>query len=110
VFNAFRRSYGRYRSAEALPDATLRDMIRNWAPGVERTRTGYLKNISLQAAGGSSSSRVAVPVAAAVSSSSSSKQGSSETEGSSLLDSITQAAAAAAQESTAAADKGSGSS
>ena len=48
LFNAFRRSYARYRSAEVLPDSTLRDMVRNWHPGVERTRMGYLRNISLQ--------------------------------------------------------------
>lgn len=49
IFSAFRRDFARYRSAEALPDTVLRDMVRNWYPDVERTRTGYYKNVSLRA-------------------------------------------------------------
>jgi hypothetical protein len=56
VFGAFRQRFGKYRSADIMPDSTLRDMVRNWHPGVERTRTGYLRNISLRPAGSSSSS------------------------------------------------------
>lgn len=97
VFAAFRRApgNGRYRSTDALPDSTLRDMVRNWHPGVERTRTGYLKNMSLQ---GSSSAAAAGPrgsrvgVAAAVVEAEPLAPPSS---GSDLLDSI---AAAADQE------------
>jgi hypothetical protein len=48
VYAAFRRQHARYRQPEALPDSTLRDMVRNWHPDVERTRTGYLKNLSLR--------------------------------------------------------------
>jgi hypothetical protein len=56
VFTAFRQRFGKYRSADVIPDSTLRDMVRNWHPGVERTRTGYLRNISLRPAGSMSSS------------------------------------------------------
>jgi hypothetical protein len=56
VFGAFRQRFGKYRSADVMPDSTLRDMVRNWHPGVERTRTGYLRNISLRPAGSMSSS------------------------------------------------------
>jgi hypothetical protein len=50
VFGAYRRARPKYRGetgAEALPDALLRDLIRNYHPNLERTRTGYLKNLSL---------------------------------------------------------------
>jgi hypothetical protein len=53
VFGAFRQRFGKYRSADVMPDSTLRDMVRNWHPGVERTRTGYLRNISLRRSGSS---------------------------------------------------------
>jgi hypothetical protein len=56
VFGAFRQRFGKYRSADVMPDSTLRDMVRNWHPTVERTRTGYLRNISLRRSGSSSSS------------------------------------------------------
>jgi hypothetical protein len=58
VFGAFRQRFGKYRSADVMPDSTLRDMVRNWHPTVERTRTGYLRNISLRRSGSSSSSSV----------------------------------------------------
>jgi hypothetical protein len=48
VFAAFRRQHARYRQPDTMPDATLRDMVRNWHPDAERTRTGYLKNLSLR--------------------------------------------------------------
>jgi hypothetical protein len=47
VFAAFRTSLPGYRSPDLLPDATLRSMVRNWHPGVERSANGYLKNLSL---------------------------------------------------------------
>lgn len=50
MFGAYRRARPKYRGetgAEALPDALLRDLIRNYHPNLERTRTGYLKNLSL---------------------------------------------------------------
>lgn len=105
VFAAFRRApgNGRYRSPDTLPDSTLRDMVRNWHPGVERTRTGYLKNMSLQ--GSSSAAGVAgarggrVGVAAVVES----EPPSPASSGSDLLDSI--AAAAADQEVAAAGEQ-----
>lgn len=49
VFSAFRSQYARYRSLEAVPDNILRDMVRNWHPSVDRTKTGYLRNLSLKA-------------------------------------------------------------
>ncbi|KAF8065607.1 hypothetical protein HT031_003208 [Scenedesmus sp. PABB004] len=61
VFAAFRRRHGKYRSGDAITDATLRDMVRNWHPGVERTRTGYLRNLSVAPPGGPG----AAPAAAA---------------------------------------------
>lgn len=51
MFAAFRRATPRYRPLDALGDAALRDMVRNWAGGsgaVERTRSGYLKGVSLR--------------------------------------------------------------
>lgn len=48
VYAAFRRQHALYRRPDSLPDATLRDMLRNWYPDVDRTRTGYLKNCSLK--------------------------------------------------------------
>lgn len=53
IFEAFRRSNARYRTEEALSNATLRQFIRNWAkqymyPTAERTSTGYFKKISLR--------------------------------------------------------------
>ena len=73
VFRAFRRTYGRYRSEEALSDSRLRDMIRNWGGGgrggAERSRTGWYKNLSLRsataAAGAVAEDRPAPPRAAA---------------------------------------------
>lgn len=46
VFGVFRREHSRYRTAETLSDATLRDLVRNWHPGVERTPNGYYRNLS----------------------------------------------------------------
>ncbi|GBF98356.1 hypothetical protein Rsub_11250 [Raphidocelis subcapitata] len=47
VWTAFRRDHPRYRSRDALPDATLRTMVVNWFPEAERTRNGFYKNVSL---------------------------------------------------------------
>lgn len=47
VFKSFRKGNPKYRSEEVLNDDYLRDMIRNWYPEVERTRSGYLKNVSI---------------------------------------------------------------
>lgn len=49
VFRVFRRAVPQYRSAEVLDDAVLRDMIKNWHPGAERTASGYYKGLSLRA-------------------------------------------------------------
>ncbi len=49
VAAAFRREHARYRSKEALPDAVLRDLIRNWHPDADRTPNGYYRNMSLAA-------------------------------------------------------------
>lgn len=87
MFSAFRRTSGRYRSAEVLPDSTLRDMVRNWHPGVERTRTGYLKNISLQGSENRLQSRAAAAAAADT------VESRGVSSGSDLLDSTAQAAA-----------------
>jgi hypothetical protein len=91
VFNAFRRSSGRYRSAEVLPDSTLRDMVRNWHPGVERTRTGYLKNMSVQGLSSSDVARARAEAAAAAAAAA--DDGQQPSSGSDLLDSIAEAAA-----------------
>jgi hypothetical protein len=50
VFKAFRARFGRYRTQEALSDIRLRDMVRNWHRGAERSRSGWYKNISLRSA------------------------------------------------------------
>jgi hypothetical protein len=47
IFKAFRARFGRYRTQEALSDIRLRDMMRNWHRGAERTRSGWYKNVSL---------------------------------------------------------------
>jgi hypothetical protein len=47
---AFRRAHARYRSADIISDSVIRDMVKNWHPGVERTRSGYLKGLSVRAA------------------------------------------------------------
>lgn len=69
VFRAFRRAYGRYRSEEALSDARLRDMVRNWWGGAERSRAGWYKNLSLKSASAAAAagpaSNLAPPLAAA---------------------------------------------
>ncbi len=46
---AFRQTYGKYRSREALSDAVLRDLVRNWHPDADRTPNGYYRNLSLTA-------------------------------------------------------------
>lgn len=38
----------RFGSTDSLSSAALRDMIRNWHPGADRTASGYYKNLSLQ--------------------------------------------------------------
>lgn len=47
VFRVFRRALPKYRDIEVLDDAVLRQMIKNWHPGVERTALGYYKGLSL---------------------------------------------------------------
>ncbi|KAJ9522378.1 hypothetical protein QJQ45_008154 [Haematococcus lacustris] len=47
VFKAFRKAHAKYRTAEAISDAVLRDMVRNWHPSVERTPNGFYRNLSL---------------------------------------------------------------
>lgn len=49
VFAAFRARHGKYRTQEALSDTRLRDMVRNWNRGAERSRTGWYRNVSLRA-------------------------------------------------------------
>lgn len=49
VFRVFRRALPKYRDMEVLDDAVLRQMIKNWHPGVERTASGYYKGLSLAA-------------------------------------------------------------
>ncbi|KAL4513257.1 hypothetical protein Ndes2437A_g09169 [Nannochloris sp. 'desiccata'] len=48
IFKAFRARFGRYRTQEALNDIRLRDMVRNWHRGAERSRSGWYKNVSLR--------------------------------------------------------------
>ena len=50
IFKAFRARFGRYRSQDALSDIRLRDMMRNWHRGAERSRSGWYKNVSLMSA------------------------------------------------------------
>lgn len=49
IYSSFRKQFARYRSPDALSDAALKDMIRNWHPSASRTANGYYKNISVQA-------------------------------------------------------------
>ncbi|KAK9825793.1 hypothetical protein WJX74_008115 [Apatococcus lobatus] len=49
IYSSFRKQFARYRSPDALSDAALKDMIRNWHPSANRTANGYYKNISVQA-------------------------------------------------------------
>jgi hypothetical protein len=64
-------------------------MVRNWHPGVERTRTGYLKNMSLQGLSSSDAARARAEAAAAAAAVDDSQQPLS---GSDLLDNIAEAA------------------
>ncbi len=48
IFKAFRARFGRYRTQDALNDIRLRDMMRNWHRGAERSRSGWYKNVSLR--------------------------------------------------------------
>ena len=50
IFKAFRARFGKYRTQDALSDVRLRDMVRNWNRSVERSNTGFYKNISLKSA------------------------------------------------------------
>ena len=45
---ALGREFVRYRNPQTLSDGALRDMVRNWHPGADRTATGYYKNLSLR--------------------------------------------------------------
>ena len=49
VFKAFRRDVPKYRAPDAVTDAQLRSFVRNWAPGGARSRTGYLRGVSVAA-------------------------------------------------------------
>eukprot|EP00198_Chlamydomonas_reinhardtii_P009624 XP_001698961.1 predicted protein [Chlamydomonas reinhardtii] len=40
--------FPRYRSQDALTDATLRSLVRNWAPEVDRTPNGFYRGVSLR--------------------------------------------------------------
>jgi len=50
IFKAFRARFGRYRTQDSLNDIRLRDMVRNWHKGAERSRSGWYKNVSLRSA------------------------------------------------------------
>ncbi|KAG2423379.1 hypothetical protein HXX76_015345 [Chlamydomonas incerta] len=45
---AFRKQFPRYRSQDALTDATFRSLVRNWAPDVDRTPNGFYRGVSLK--------------------------------------------------------------
>ena len=49
IRDALAKSDRGFRGPNSLSDSTLRDMIRNWHPAVDRTATGYYKNLSLRA-------------------------------------------------------------
>jgi hypothetical protein len=61
IFSSFRRRFGRYRSQEALSDARLRQMIKNWQPRAERSASGWYRGVSLI---GSAGDAAASPVIA----------------------------------------------
>jgi hypothetical protein len=48
VFTSFRAQHARYRSPDVLPDTALRDMVRNWHAGVDRSANGFYRNLSLR--------------------------------------------------------------
>ncbi|PNW72899.1 hypothetical protein CHLRE_14g610850v5 [Chlamydomonas reinhardtii] len=48
IQTAFRKQFPRYRSQDALTDATLRSLVRNWAPEVDRTPNGFYRGVSLR--------------------------------------------------------------
>ena len=45
---ALSAQFPRYRSQDALTDATLRSLVRNWAPEVDRTPNGFYRGVSLR--------------------------------------------------------------
>lgn len=47
IFKNFRRRSGKYRTQEQLSDVRIRQMIKNWWPKVERSSSGWYKNISV---------------------------------------------------------------
>ena len=49
VLAALGREMPRYRSLDGM---TLRSLVRNWAPGSERSSNGFLRGVSLRPAGG----------------------------------------------------------
>lgn len=50
VINAFRKENRKYASVAVLDDSRLLDMLRNWHPSkLDRSASGYLKNMSLKA-------------------------------------------------------------
>lgn len=53
MIQALARDLPRYRAAGALDSIALRQLVKNWAPGAERSSAGFYKGISLAPAGGS---------------------------------------------------------
>lgn len=49
---ALQRELPQFRREGALEGATLRQLVRNWAPDAERSSAGYYKGLSLLPAGG----------------------------------------------------------
>lgn len=52
IIKALQRELPQFRREGALEGATLRQLVRNWAPDAERTSAGYFKGLSLLPAGG----------------------------------------------------------
>jgi hypothetical protein len=49
VFAAFRKELPKYRSPEVTDDEQLRSFVRNWHPTATRSRSGFLKGVSVAA-------------------------------------------------------------
>jgi hypothetical protein len=65
VFRSFRARHARYRTEDAASDSLLRDMVRNWHGGAERSRAGWYKNLSVRPRGGGPPAAESPPPAAA---------------------------------------------
>lgn len=96
VFAAFRREHARYRSPDVVDDATLRTMVANWHPGVDRSKNGFYRNVSLLPPGSGSASASAAQSAAASVTASAVEVSVSEEEGGAADEQPQGAAAAAA--------------